>query len=99
MVQINITLNQYEIPGQLAEDSNKSFRELLAARLNSILEAKSREQLEADPYERSKKRTDFRSGSSGRNLNTRIGTITFFIPRRRNQPFKTLVFKNYSRSQ
>lgn len=99
MAQINITLNQNEILGLLAEDSNKAFRELLAASLNSILEAESREQLKADPYERSEKRTDFRNGSRDRNLNTRIGTITLHVPRHRNQPFKTLVFENYSRSE
>ena len=41
MAQINITLNRDEIP----DDSNKAFRELLAASLNSILEAESREQI------------------------------------------------------
>ena len=50
-------------------------------------------------YERTNERTDFRNGSRNRDLNTRIGTITLHVPRHRNQPFKTLVFENYSRSE
>lgn len=74
-------------------------RELLKGSLNSILMAESAAQLKAEPYERSKERTDSRNGTRERDLKTRIGRITLTVPRHRNVPFKTLVFENYSRSE
>ena len=99
MAQINITLNQEEILQLLSENRENTFRKLLEASLNSILEAESAEQLGADWYKRSDNRTDFRNGSRERPLNTRIGRITLKVPRHRNQPFRTMIFDNYSRSE
>lgn len=99
MAQINITLNQEEILQLLGQNSNEAFRILLQESLNSILKAESSEQLKAEPYERSEERTDSRNGVRTRQLNTRIGTIILSVPRHRNQPFKTMVFDNYSRSE
>ena len=99
MAQLNITLNQDEILELLSKDHNEAFRELLTASLNSVLKVESQEQLQADPYERTEKRTDSRNGFRDRELNTRIGTITLHVPRHRNQPFKTMIFENYSRSE
>lgn len=99
MAQINFTLNQDEILQLLSDDRNESFKKLLQNSLNSVLLAESSEQLKAAPYERSEDRTDSRNGTRERDLNTRIGTITLTVPRHRNQPFKTLIFDNYSRSE
>lgn len=44
-------------------------------------------------------RTDSRNRSRERKLQTRIGTITLNVTRHRNQPFKTILFDNYSRSE
>jgi len=99
MAQLNITLNQEEILQLLCNDRDEAFRQLLQNSLNSILKAESTEQLKAEPYERSEERTDSRNGSRDRDLTTRIGTITLHVPRHRNQPFKTMVFENYSRSE
>ncbi|MCR5843120.1 MAG: transposase, partial [Oscillospiraceae bacterium] len=62
MAQINITLNQEEILGLLAENRGEAFRNLLESSLNSILKAESAEQLQAEPYERNDERTDNRNG-------------------------------------
>ena len=99
MAQLNITLNQEEILQLLCNDRDEAFRQLLQNSLNSILKAESAEQLRAEPYERSEERTDSRNGSRDRDLTTRIGKITLRVPRHRNQPFKTMVFENYSRSE
>ena len=99
MAQLNITLNQEEILSLLTNDRNEAFRQLLQNSLNSILKAESEEQLHAAPYERSEDRTDSRNGSRERSLVTRIGKIELAVPRHRNQPFKTMVFDNYSRSE
>ena len=99
MAQLNITLNQEEILQLLCNDRDEAFRQLLQNSLNSILKAESAEQLKAEPYERSEERTDSRNGSRDRDLTTRIGKITLRVPRHRNQPFKTMIFENYSRSE
>ena len=99
MAQLNITLNQEEILQLLCNDRDEAFRQLLQNSLNSILKAESAEQLKAEPYERSEEHTDSRNGSRDRDLTTRIGKITLRVPRHRNQPFKTMVFENYSRSE
>ena len=99
MAQLNITLNQQEILQLLSENSNEAFKTLLQESLNSILKAESSEQLKAEPYERSAERTDNRNGSRERILNTRIGSIILTVPRHRNQPFKSMIFENYTRSE
>lgn len=99
MAQLNITLNQEEILQLLCNDRDEAFRQLLQNSLNSLLKAESTEQLKAEPYERSEERTDSRNGSRDRELITRIGKITLNVPRHRNQPFRTMIFDNYSRSE
>lgn len=99
MAQLNITLDQAEILQLLSENCGEAFKNILQTSLNKILLAESAEQLKAAPYERTEARTDCRNGSRERDLNTRIGRITLKVPRHREQPFKTLVFENYSRSE
>ena len=99
MAQLNITLNQEEILQLLSENSGEAFKKLLQESLNSVLRAESAEQLRAAPYERTDGRTDSRNGFRDRELSTRIGRITLRVPRHRSQPFKTMVFENYSRSE
>ena len=100
MAQINITINQDEILGLLSSnDTSEAFKVLLTNSLNAVQKAESIEQLKAMPYERSEERTDSRNGFRERDLKTRIGTITLNVPRHRNQPFKTMIFESYSRSE
>lgn len=99
MAQIHITLNQEEILHLLAENRDEAFKKLLENALNSLLKAESAEQLKAEPYERTEERTDSRNGVRDRPLTTRIGRITLHVPRHRNEPFKSMIFDNYSRSE
>ena len=99
MAQINITLDQDEILGLLADNGSDAFRVLLQNSLNIFMRAESSEQLRAEPYERTEERTDSRNGARERGLVTRIGTLELSVPRHRNVPFKTLVFENYKRSE
>lgn len=99
MAQLNITLDQEEIMGLLADDMGGAFRKLLQESLNAILAAESAEQLKAAPYERTGERTDVRNGSRTRPLTTRVGTIELQVPRHRNVPFKTMVFETYKGSE
>ena len=99
MARLNITLDQDEMLALLANNSGEAFRVLLEKALNQILLAESEEQLKAAPYERTEERTDSRNGFRDRDLTTRVGTLLMHVPRHRNQPFKTMIFENYSRSE
>ena len=73
---------------------------MLTNSLNGIMQVESTAQLGAEPYERSEERSGSRNGYRDRDLTTRIGTITLKVPKHRNgEPFKTLVFDNYCRSE
>jgi transposase-like protein len=98
MARLNITLDQDEIFQRLEKDTGDAFRNLLQETLNTLMTTESREQLRADPYQRTAERTDSRNGSRERELVTRIGRLELKVPRHRNVPFRTLVFDNYSRS-
>ncbi len=100
MAQLNLTLNQEEILQLLSSgDSSLAFKELLTKSLNQFLAAESASHLKAEPYERNEERQDQRNGVRERPLTTRLGTITLQVPRHRNQPFHTMLFENYQRSE
>lgn len=99
MAQLNITLNQDEILQLLQNNRDEVLKKLLTESLNAILKAESTAQLGAERYERSEERVDSRNGSRERKLTTRIGSITLNVPRHREQPFKTMIFDNYCRSE
>lgn len=99
MAQINITLSQEEVLQVLSGNRDDAFRFLMERILNEIMKAESEEQLGASRHERSDSRTDYRNGTRERNLTTRLGTLTLEVPRHRNEPFHTMVFENYKRSE
>lgn len=99
MAQINITLNQDEILQLMKGDREGAFAQLLQKSLNAVLKAESAEQLHAESYERTAERTGYRNGIRERGLNTRIGSITLDVPKHRGEPFKTMIFDNYCRSE
>ena len=100
MAQLNITLNQDEILQLLANDRDAAFAKLLQDSLNSILKVESAAQLNAEPYERTEERTGNRNGFRDRPLTTRIGSIVLSVPKHRDgEPFHTLIFDNYGRSE
>ena len=100
MAQLNITLNQDEILQLLSNDKDAAFAKLLEDCLNSILKVESAAQLKAEPYERTEERTGSRNGFRDRPLTTRIGNIILRVPKHRNgEPFHSLVFDNYGRSE
>lgn len=80
-------------------DHEESFKFLLERILNEIMKAESEEQLGAAKHERTEERQDYRNGTRERSLTTRIGTLTLEVPRHRNEPFHTMVFENYQRSE
>lgn len=99
MAQVNITLSNEEVLEVITGDRDKALTFLLERILNELMKAESEEQLGASRHERTDGRTDYRNGTRERELNTRIGKITLNVPRHRNEPFHTMVFDSYSRSE
>ena len=99
MAQVNLTLTHEEVLQVLTGDRDAAMKFLLERILNEIMRAESEEQLGAGLHERTEERQDYRNGTRERELNTRIGTLTLRVPRHRNEPFQTMVFENYQRSE
>lgn len=99
MAQVNLTLSHEEVLQVLTGDREEAIKFLLEKILNEIMKAESEEQLGAARHERTEERQDYRNGTRERELNTRIGTLTLEVPRHRNEPFHTMVFENYQRSE
>lgn len=99
MAQVNITLSEQEVLQVITGNRDEALKFLLERILNELMQAESQEQLGASKSERTDSRTDYRNGTRERELNTRIGKIILKVPRHRNEPFHTMVFENYSRSE
>lgn len=99
MTQVNITLSHEEVLQVLSGNRDEAFKMLVERILNAIMQAESEDQIGASTHERTDDRTDYRNGTRERLLNTRIGTLTLTVPRHRNQPFHTMIFENYQRSE
>lgn len=99
MAPVNFTLSDEEILQVLTGNRDEGMRMLLEKIVNVIMRTESDEQLCVEKYERSEDRKDFRNGTRDRELTTRIGTLTLRVPRHRNEPFHTMIFENYQRSE
>lgn len=99
MAQVNITLSHEEVLQILSGNRDDGFKILVERILNQMMLVESAEQLGAEHHERTDERQDYRNGIRERRLNTRIGTLTLAVPRHRNEPFHTMIFNNYQRSE
>jgi len=99
MAQVNITLSHEEVLQVLSGNRDDAFKMLVERILNAVMLAESEQQLGASMHERTEDRLDYRNGIRERILNTRIGSLVLEVPRHRNQPFHTMVFENYQRSE
>ena len=99
MTQVNITLSHEEVLQVLSGNRDDAFKMLVERILNAVMLAESEQQLGASMHERTEDRQDYRNGIRERILNTRIGSLVLEVPRHRNQPFHTMVFENYQRSE
>lgn len=99
MTQVQFTLSEAEVLQVLSGDREEAFKMLVKKILDQIMLAESSEQLGAARHERTDDRQDYRNGTRKRLLTTRIGTIELEVPRHRNEPFHTMIFDNYQRSE
>jgi hypothetical protein len=82
--------------GCLPTGGGDAFRLLLQ---ETVLRAKSAEQLCAQPYEQTQQRTDSHNETKARPLTTRVATIELKVLRQRSAPFEALMFDNYKRKR
>jgi putative transposase len=100
MAQFNITITEELLHGLfLSNGRDEAFSKLLEEIFNQVLLAQSSEQVGAEPYERTEKRTAYRNGFRDRQMTTRVGTLTLRVPRHRNGKFSTELFARYQRSE
>ena len=96
MTEYNVNLNKEDLIGLLTE--NDAMAELVSTVLNQVLEAQCREQLQAEPYERTSERAGYRNGTRARTLYTRVGPLQLRVPQTRNG-FSTDLFRRYQRHE
>jgi transposase-like protein len=100
MAQFNITLTEEHLHGLFVSNGrDEAFSKLLEEIFNQVLIEQSKEQIGAEPYERTDKRTGYRNGFRDRELTTRVGTLNLRIPRHRTGEFSTELFERYQRSE
>ena len=75
------------------------IRSAVRTAIQAALEAEMTEALAAERSERVDGRLGYRSGSYGRSLVTRVGTIELRVPRDRAGLFSTELFERYQRSE
>jgi transposase-like protein len=100
MAQFNITLTEEHLHGLFVSNGrDEAFSKLLEEIFNQILIEQSKEQIGAEPYERTDQRTGYRNGFRDREMITRVGTLNLRIPRHRTGEFSTELFERYQRSE
>lgn len=100
MAQYQITLDSKLLHQLfLGNSRDEAVATLLESILNQVLKAQATEQLNAEDYERTEDRKDYRNGTYTRTLTTRVGSLTLHVPRFRNGKFSTELFSRYQRSE
>ena len=86
------------------EDEVKDFlkgkvRESVEETLNSMLDAEADHLCQAQKYERSPDRVDFRAGHYNRKLSTQAGEVTLHVPKLRKMTFESQIIERYRRRE
>jgi len=97
MTEFDLKINASAVSNLLSDP--QAFARLLEPVLNEILQHQAAEQINAQPYERSEKRTTYRNGNRPRTIFTRVGKLTLQVPQFRDGSFNTTIFKRYQRSE
>ena len=97
MVDYDVTIPANLLSSFLAEPN--AVAKLLEAVLNQVLDAQARDQIGAEPYERTEGRVAYRNGYRPRQLYTRVGQLTLRVPQFRDGQFSTEIFSRYQRSE
>ena len=91
---------QITAPEQFALLNDPDFLNQAVTRfLQQFLEAEITSFLQADPYERTTKRTGYRNGYKPRIVKTRVGRIELSVPQDREGRFRSELFSRFQRSE
>ncbi|MBZ9535890.1 transposase, partial [Cytobacillus oceanisediminis] len=95
-LQFNLNINDLK-ESVMNSDIDAVIKASIVLVLNEFMEQERDDHLQADPYERTINRKDYRNGYYERDLLLSIGKITLRVPRTRNGDFSTSVFERYAR--
>jgi putative transposase len=90
-------MKQEDLTRDYLVDQNEGMRKVITRFLNGVMQEEAAQQIGADHYERTDKRSSYRNGIKKRNLITRYGRITLDKPQIRNVSFETKVIPRYAR--
>lgn len=89
MIHVHLTLEESVLTELMLGKREETVTELMEQVFNSMSQAQATEQLNAEPYERSDERTNYRNGSRPRILATRVGSLILHVPEFRDGTFST----------
>ena len=90
-----IQLNEQVIKTELKDLVKQSVEETL----NTLLEQKAMELINASKYERTERRKGYRSGHYTRSLQTTSGNVNLNVPKLKGIPFETAIIERYRRRE
>ena len=90
-----IKIDDERIKGHLDRIVRGSVEETL----NALLDAEAERLCNADRYERTEERRDYRSGHYERQLHTKAGEVTLKVPKLRRQTLETAIIERYRRRE
>lgn len=85
--------------GQLRQHVDGLVRDAVEDTLNALLDAEADALCNAQRYERSPDRTDYRAGSYTRQLHTQAGAVELKVPKLRRATFESQVIERYRRRE
>jgi putative transposase len=85
--------------GQVKEHLGELVRGTVEETLNAMLDHEAERVCQAERYERTEQRQDYRSGSYKRSLHTKAGPVTLKVPKLRKLPFETAIIERYRRRE
>jgi transposase-like protein len=92
-------MNLSDIVLNYLTDNEKGMQQLITWFLNDVMKEEVAQQAGVPRYTRSSARRAHRNGYRHRSLKTRFGELDLLKPQLREIPFKTNVFKRYSRTE
>ena len=99
MTQLQFNLNFDEIKEMLIQSNlDDVLKSTMVLILNEYMKMEQADYLNAQSYERSDSRFDYRNGYYDRELLMNIGRVKLRVPRTRSGEFATTVFEKYQRT-
>jgi len=99
MTHYNLTLNLDILKDEVMNSGMDAvIKSSLVLILNEFMEKERDDYLQANVYERTDARVDYRNGYYERDYTVSIGKLTLKIPRTRNGEFSTTLFEKYQRA-